>query len=69
MLIQLGGILGRAKKVYGLSANAASEVEKLQQRSSGDIQVFSPEEVWALVRAAEAFEVEGVQYASVKNGR
>ncbi len=52
LLIQLHGILGRAKKVYGLRENAAGEVEKFQQRASGDIQVFSPEEVWALVRAA-----------------
>jgi integrase len=54
VLIQLGGILGRAKKVYALPGNAASEVEKFQQRASGDIQVFSPEEVWALVRAADS---------------
>jgi integrase len=54
VLIQLGGILGRAKKVYRLPANAASEVEKFQQRASGDIQVFWPEEVWALVWAAES---------------
>jgi integrase len=54
VLIQLHGILGRAKKVYGLSANAATEVEKFQQRASGEIQVFSPEEVWALVRAADS---------------
>ena len=52
LLIQLHGILGRAKKVYGLQANAAVEVEKFQQKASGDIQAFSPEEVWALVRAA-----------------
>lgn len=52
LLIQLHGILGRAKKVYGLTANAAVEVEKFQQTGSGDIEVFSPEEVWALVRAA-----------------
>jgi integrase len=52
LLIQMHGILGRAKKVYGLHANAAVEVEKFQQKASGDIQVFSPEEVWALVRAA-----------------
>jgi integrase len=54
LLIQLHGILGRAKKVYGLRENAAAEVEKFQQTVSGDIQVFSPEEVWALVRAAES---------------
>ncbi len=52
LLIQLHGILGRARRVYGLPANAAADVEKFQERRSGDIEVFSPEEVWALVRAA-----------------
>ncbi len=42
LLIQLHGILGRAKKVYGLRVNAAAEVEKFPQRRSGDIDVFSP---------------------------
>jgi integrase len=51
LLIQRHGILGRATQGYGLSTNAASEVERFQQKASGDIQVFSPEEVWALVRA------------------
>ncbi len=54
LLIQLHGVLGRAKKIYGLATNAATEIEKFQQKASGDIQVFSPEEVWALVRAAES---------------
>ena len=54
LLIQLSGILGRAKKVYGLRENAASTVEKFQAKPSGDIEVFSPEEVRALVRAAES---------------
>jgi integrase len=52
LLIQLHGILGRARKVYGLPANAAADVEKFSRRASGEIEVFSPEEVWALVRAA-----------------
>jgi integrase len=54
LLIQLHGILGRARKAYGLSGNAAAEVERFPQRRSGDIDVFSPEEVWALVRAASS---------------
>jgi len=54
LLIQMHGILGRAKKVYGLQVNAAAEVERFPVKASGDIQVFSPEEVWALVRAAES---------------
>ncbi len=52
LLIQLHGILGRARRVYGLPGNAAADVEKFSQRSSGEIEVFSPDEVWALVRAA-----------------
>jgi integrase len=52
LLIRLHGILGRARKAYGLPGNAAAEVEKFPQPRSGEIDVFSPEEVWALVRAA-----------------
>jgi len=51
-LIQLHGILRRAKKVYGLAANAAADVEKVPLGRSGEIDVFSPEEAWAPVRAA-----------------
>jgi integrase len=38
--------------MYGLPGNAAAEVEKFTPRPSGEIEVFSPEEVWALVRVA-----------------
>jgi integrase len=51
-LVLLHGILKRARKVWGLQVNAAAEVEKPALKRSGDIQVFSPEEVWSLVRAA-----------------
>jgi len=54
LLIQLHGIFRRAQMVWGLSANPLARVEKHPMRSSGDIQVFSPEEVWALVRAASS---------------
>ena len=46
------GIFQRARKVWSLPANPVADVEKPPLRASGDIQVFSPEEVWALVRAA-----------------
>ncbi len=62
LLIQLHGILGRARKVYGLRVNAAAEVEKFSPRASGEIQVFSPEEVWALVRAASS-EQDGALFS------
>jgi integrase len=52
LLIELHGILGRARRVYGLPGNAAADIERFPQRRSVDIEVFSPEEVWALVRAA-----------------
>jgi integrase len=52
LLIQLHGILERARKLYRLPSNAAADVEKFPQPRGGDIDVFSPEEVWALVRAA-----------------
>ena len=52
ILVLLHGVLGRACKVWGLPLNPASRVERHAVRVSGDIEVFSPEEVWALVRAA-----------------
>ena len=52
LLVELYGIFRRAQKVYGLPANPAARVERLRERRSPDIDVFSPEEVWALVRAA-----------------
>lgn len=55
-LVLLHGILKRARKVWGLSGNAAAEVEKPPLRRSGEIMVFSPEEVWALVRAAASLQ-------------
>ncbi|MFZ1993633.1 MAG: site-specific integrase [Solirubrobacteraceae bacterium] len=61
LLIEIHGILRRARKAFGLRDNAAAEVEKLSAPSSGDIQVFSPEEVWALVRAG-ASEQDGALF-------
>ena len=58
LLIQLHGIFRRAQRMYGLDANPLARVEKHPLRSSGDIQVLAPEEVWALVRAA-ASELDG----------
>jgi integrase len=52
LLIQLYGIFRRAQTVWALAANPLARVEKHPMKASGHIQVFSPEEVWALVRAA-----------------
>lgn len=51
-VVLLHGIFQRARKVWGLPANPVADVEKPTLSPSGDIEVFSPEEVWALVRAA-----------------
>src|SRR6185437_7800855 len=54
LLIQLHAIFRRAQKVYGIPKNPMADVERHRQRSNGDIQVFSVEEVLALVRAVES---------------
>jgi integrase len=52
LLVLLHGIFRRAMTVYGLPVNPAERVERHRVKPAGDIDVFSPEEVWALVRAA-----------------
>jgi integrase len=39
--------------VWSLPTNPAASIERHPSRQSGDIEVYSPEEVWALVRAAD----------------
>jgi integrase len=51
-LVLMHGIFERARKVWSLPSNPVADVEKPPLARSGDLQVFSPEEVWALVRAA-----------------
>jgi integrase len=53
-LVVLHGIFARAKKAHKLAVNPVSEVEKPPQSRSGDIEVFTPEEIWALVRAGDS---------------
>jgi integrase len=52
LLVVMHGVFRRAQSVWGLPANPVAGVEKYRQRSSVDIDVFSPEEVMALVRTA-----------------
>lgn len=51
-IVLLHGIFARAGRVWGLPSNPVADVEKPPLSRSGDIDVFSPEEVYALVRAA-----------------
>jgi integrase len=48
------GCMERARKLHRLPANPVAEVEKPRTASRTEIDVFSPEEVMALVRAAES---------------
>jgi integrase len=59
LLVLMHAIFRRGVKLYGLPANPVASVDRFRVRSSGDIQVFSPEEVWSLVRAASS-ETDGV---------
>jgi integrase len=52
-LVLLHGIFQRARKVHGLPANPVADVEKPPLTRGADIEVFTPEEVWSLVRAAD----------------
>jgi integrase len=52
VLIVLHGIFERARREWSLALNPAVEIERHPGRSSGDIEVCSPEEIWALVRSA-----------------
>ena len=54
ILVLLHGIFRRACKVYDLPVNPVAGVERQRVRRSGDIDVFAPEEVLALVRAADS---------------
>ena len=50
----LHGIFERARRVWELPSNPVSEVRGYPDRYSGDLDFFSPDEVMALVRAAES---------------
>jgi integrase len=52
LLVVMHGVFRRAQHIWGLPSNPVATVEKYRQNSSGNIDVFSPEEVLALVRAA-----------------
>jgi integrase len=54
ILTVLHGVMQRAKRVWKLPRNPISDVEKPIQRKSTDIAVFSPEDIFAIVRAADS---------------
>ncbi len=63
LLVLMHAIFRRAVKVWGLPLNPVSNVDRFRVRSTGDIQVFSTEEVWSLVCAAGS-ETDGAIFLS-----
>jgi integrase len=59
-LIALNGIFKRAMRVWNLPYNPAADVERPRLPRGGNIDVFSGEEVMALVRAAESEQDAGL---------
>src|SRR3954471_2903086 len=51
VIVIFHGVMARACRVYGLPVNPVANVEKPRLAAPGAIDVFSPEEVHALVRA------------------
>jgi integrase len=68
LLVLLHGIFARAHKVYGLPSNPVADVEKPRNRQSGDIEVFLPEEVRALVRAAASSQDAAIYLTAAFTG-
>jgi hypothetical protein len=60
-LVLMHAICRRTVKLYGLPRNPLANVDRYRVQRSGDIEVFSPEEVWSLVRAA-ASEIDGTLF-------
>ena len=56
----LNAIFKRAGRVWKLQSNPATDLERPRVRSAKSIDVYTPEEVWSLVRAAN--EQDGATY-------
>lgn len=58
LLIVANGVFEHARRRHGLQRNPVVDVERFEEkdntRALGDFEVYSRDEVWALVRAAEA---------------
>src|SRR4051812_23590703 len=63
ILTVLHGVMKRARRVWKLPRNPITDVEKPVQTHRTDIDVFSPEDVTAVVRAAASEKVSGRRQA------
>jgi integrase len=68
ILTVLHGVMGRAKRVWKLPRNPVSDVEKPTQRRTTEIEVFSTEEVMALIRAAASDQDAAIYLTAAYTG-
>jgi integrase len=61
LLVALHGIFKRAERAYGRQANPAAKADRQPPAPERELEFYSPEEVWALVRAA-AGEQDGTLF-------
>jgi integrase len=64
----LHGIFKRAKRVWGLPSNPGEDIELLRERPRVDFEVYSPEEVLALVRWAAGEEDAAIYLTAAFTG-
>lgn len=55
----IGGIYKRAARVWEITGNPIAQMDKLRERAYDDLNFYEPEEIWALVRAADTFDPSG----------
>jgi integrase len=68
ILTVLHGIMGRAKRVWRLPRNPVTDVDKPTQRRTTEIEVFSTEEIMALVRAAASEQDSAIYLTAAYTG-
>ncbi len=68
ILTILSGVLERARKLYKLPRNPMADVEKPGQRINSDIDVFTLEEVMALVRTAASEQDAAIYLTAALTG-
>ena len=64
----LNGIFRRAQRRFGLQRNPVLEIERMREPRQVNLDVFSPEEVMALVRAAETEQDAAIFLAAAFTG-
>src|SRR5690242_18637867 len=62
------GVMERARKLHHMPSNPVADVEKPRTAAKTEIKVFSPEEVMALVRAAESEQDAGYSSRPLSRG-